>query len=55
MRQQIEAFLQQLSTEKRFSSNTVAAYRNKRWLIDVAGHAMCLLGVDRRGEQTLRR
>lgn len=28
MRQQIEAFLQQLSTEKRFSSNTVAAYRN---------------------------
>lgn len=28
MRQQIEAFLQQLSTEKRFSGNTVAAYRN---------------------------
>lgn len=28
MRQQIEAFLRQLSTEKKFSSNTVAAYRN---------------------------
>lgn len=28
MRQQIEAFLRQLSTEKRFSGNTVAAYRN---------------------------
>ena len=28
MRQQIEAFLRQLSTEKKFSSNTVAAYKN---------------------------
>jgi integrase/recombinase XerD len=28
MRQQIEAFLRQLSAEKRFSGNTVAAYKN---------------------------
>ena len=28
MRQQIESFLRQLSTEKKFSVNTVAAYRN---------------------------
>jgi integrase/recombinase XerD len=28
MRQQIEAFLRQLSTEKKFSGNTVVAYRN---------------------------
>src|SRR5512136_1236419 len=28
MRQQIESFLRQVSTEKNFSTNTVAAYRN---------------------------